>query len=178
MKPAIHTTLHRIPANRYMTTVSEEWLARYWPALALPVAICVAIGLIVDPAFTFVAFMLLCIILPFVMMMLYFNYALTPEATMAVRPHVLSVDQVSGIDVTFAPDPVTGREYSPVHLDWQEVSKAEIRSNDVVLRLHGRNFRYVIIPYSALTDDAGCSQPTDQLHRMLLETGKIPNMTL
>ncbi len=164
-----------------MTTVSEEWLSRYWPALVLPVAICVAIGLVFDPAFTFVAFMLLCIVLPMVMMMLYFNHALTPEASMAVRPHIMAIGPDSGIDVTFAPDPVTGREYTPVHIDWQEISQAEIRSDDVVLRFHDRNFRYVIIPYSALIgddDDPDGTQPTARLHQMLNDAGKIRDITI
>lgn len=166
----IHTSQHRISANRYMTTVSEEWLGRYWWTLALPVAACLAIGTLINVAFTFVAFMLLCLVLPFIMMMLYFNYALTPEATMAVRPHTISMDPEKGIDVNFRPDPETGKEFKPVHLDWSEVSEVETRSSDVVLKFHRRNYRYVIIPYFALNDDPELVQ---RLHDLLASTGKL-----
>lgn len=177
MTHSIHTALHRISANRYMTTVSEEWLARYWWALAIPVIACLAVGMFINPAFTFVAFMILCIVIPFVMMMLYFNYALTPEATMAVRPHTVTVDPERGIDVNFAPDPVTGREYRPVHLDWSEVSHAEVRSADVVLRFRRHNYRYMIIPNSALAE-SGDPALVERLHQLLRDVGKINDLNL
>lgn len=161
-----------------MTTVSEEWLARYWPALAVPVASCIVVGMTIDHAFTFVAFMLLCLVLPFVMMMLYFNYALTPEATMAVRSHALTADAAKGIDVTFEPDRLTGRKYKSVHLDWSDVSEAEIRSTDVVLRFHDRNYRYIIIPYSAFPADGNQDAFVKRLHQLLHDTGKIKSLKL
>lgn len=158
-----------------MSTVSEEWLGRYWWTLALPVAACLAIGTFVNAAFTFVAFMLLCIVLPFVMMMLYFNYALTPEATMAVRHHSVTLDPVAGIDVEFQSDPDTGREFTPVHLCWDDVSEAEIRSSDVVLKFNSRNYRYMIIPYFALNDDP---VEVTKLHEVLRYAGKVNTLIL
>ncbi len=175
MTATVITAQHRISANRYMTTVSEEWLGRYWWTLALPVVACLAVGAIVNAAFTFVAFMLLCLVIPFVLMMLYYNYALTPEATMAVRPHTVTLDPVSGIDLHFLPDPESGREYKPMHLDWDQVSGVEVRSSDVVLKFHRRNYRYVIIPYFALDNDP---RLVDRLHEVLRAAGKINDLTL
>lgn len=175
MSHKIRTTRHRISANRYMTTVSEEWLGRYWWTLAIPVVACLAVGALVNTAFTFVAFMLLCLVLPFVLMLLYFNYALTPEATMAVRHHSVTIDPDSGIDIDFQPDELTGREFSPVHLGWDDVSEAEIRSSDVVLKFNRRNYRYMIIPYFALNDDP---EEVSRLHDVLRNAGKVRSLIL
>lgn len=157
----ITTAPHHISAHRYMVTVAESWLGRHWWTLALPVAACLAIGATVNVAFTFVAFVLLCLVLPFIMMMLYFNYALTPEAAMAVRPHTVRIHPTDGIDVEFMPNPDNGRTYAPVHISWLEVQAAEKRSSDVAITFRNRCYRYLIIPYFSLNDD------TDRVNAML-----------
>ncbi|MDE7387754.1 MAG: hypothetical protein K2M97_00720 [Muribaculaceae bacterium] len=173
----ITTSLHRISSHRYMTTVGEEWFARYWWVLVLPVGICLAIGITVDAAFTFVAFIILCLVIPPAMMMLYYNYALTPEASAAVRPHTLSVSPAEGLDIEFAPDAESGRSFDPIHVDWNEVSHVDVRSHDVVISLARRPYRYLIIPYSALDPDEG-SEAVARLHELLHKSGKYNPVTL
>lgn len=174
---AITTDLHRISSHRYMTTVGEEWFARYWWALVLPVGICLAIGAMVDVAFTFVAFIILCLVIPPLMMMLYYNYSLTPEASAAVRLHTLTVSPAGGLAIDFAPDAESGRQYSPIHVDWNEVSHVDVRSHDVVISLVRRPYRYLIIPYSALGPDEGPDAVT-RLHEILHKSGKYNPVTL
>lgn len=170
MNPTIQTELHRISVSRYMSTVMEDWLGRYWWILAIPVAGCLAVGAFVNMAFTFVAFMFLCLVVPFIMMLIYYNYALTPEATIAVRPHWVSLNPDSGIDVEFRPDPETGREYKPVHIDWAQISSVESRSSDVVIKFHHGGFRYLIIPFFALNNDDPAM--VGELHELLRRVGK------
>lgn len=137
-----------------MVTVAEAWLGHYWWVLALPVITCFAVGSVINVAFTSVSFVLLCLILPLIMMMLYFNYAITPEAAMAVRPHIIKIDIRRGIDIEFADNPDTGRTYSPVHIDWQEIDTVEYRSSDTAITFRNRNYRFLIIPYYSFDSES------------------------
>lgn len=88
------------------------------------------------------------------MMMLYFNYAITPEAAMAVRPHIIKIDIRRGIDIEFADNLDTGRTYSPVHIDWQEIDTVEYRSSDAAITFRNRNYRFLIIPYYSFDSES------------------------
>lgn len=149
----IVTTSYRTPAHRYMRSVAEEWLGAWWWALALPVAACLSVGAVINVTFTFVAMMLIFLVAPLIMLFLYYNYALTPEAIMAVRPHEVTIDREQGIDVSFEPHPESGRTYPPVHIGWGDVHDVEYNPTEIIVKLHRSGYRLLIIPYEALASE-------------------------
>lgn len=154
MENAYTTQIFSTGAHQYMRAVSELWLGRWWWTLVLPVCACFALAAAVNVAFTFVGFMLLFLIAPMVLMFLYFSHALTPEARMAILPHRVRVD-ASGIDVEFPADDEAGesaRREPSRHFAAEDILSVERRSQDVMVMLKGRSYRFMLVPYEAMGD--------------------------
>lgn len=103
-------------------------------------------------AFAFVALMMLFIVIPMIMSFLYFYYALTPEAIMAMRNKRILINPDKGITVTYEPadtdDSVPA--FPPSHVNWQEITEIEYRNHDIMLHLTGSHYRFILIPYDAI----------------------------
>ncbi|MDE6491110.1 MAG: hypothetical protein K2L49_08145 [Muribaculaceae bacterium] len=169
MNPILNTSTYSTSANSYMRTVAEVWLGRWWWCLIIPVASCFALAATVNVAFTFVGFMILFLIVPTVVMFLYFAHALTAEARMAVLRHRVSVSS-DEIVVDFEPDELTGNEYEPVHIGIREIVGVECRSHDLMLHLSGSQYRFLLIPYDAIGSDSAIAAMTARLNDMAVSS--------
>ena len=152
MKTTIETDVHRTDSYQYMRAVAEVWSGRWWWAIVLPVISCFALGMALNPAFVFVAFMIVFLIVPLVMMFLYFYHALTPEARMAILSKRLRISPESGIEVVY--EPIGESESAPAstHVSWDEVTDIEYRNRDVMMHLSGSRYRFMLVPYDAMRD--------------------------
>lgn len=148
-----------------MRAVAEVWLGRWWWCLIIPVAACFALAATVNVAFTFVGFMILFLIVPTVVMFLYFAHALTDEARMAILPHRISV-MSDGIMVDFDSDELTGREYAPVYIGGHDMVGLECRAHDLMLHLSGGQYRFLLIPYDAIGAESEVAGMTARLRAM------------
>jgi len=135
-----------------MRAVAEVWSGRWWWTIALPVIACLALGMALNAAFVFVAFMLVFLIVPLVMMFLYFCHALTPEARMAILYKRLRISPESGIDVVYEPAGDSGTAPASTHVSWDEVTDIEYRDRDVMMHLSGNRYRFMLVPYDAMPD--------------------------
>ncbi|MDE7443945.1 MAG: hypothetical protein K2M65_07265 [Muribaculaceae bacterium] len=151
MSEKITTSVYQTGAHTYMRAVAEMWLGRWWWIMIVPVGVCFVIGATVNVAFAFIGFMAIFLLVPMIIMFLFFTHALTPEASMAILPHEVTTSD-TGLDVTFVTNDETNRQYPPVHIDWNDVRSLEWRSNDIMLHLKGTPYRFLLIPYDAIGD--------------------------
>ncbi len=141
---------YRTGSGHYIRTVAGLWAARWWWTIALPITACFIFAA-TNIAFAFVALMILFIIIPMIISFLYFYYALTPEAIMAMRNKRI---HFSTKDITITYEPANEEDstpaYPPAHIDWNDVISIEYRSRDMILHLKGSRYRFLLIPYEAI----------------------------
>ena len=132
MDTPFETGIHSTNSYQYMRAVAEVWSGRWWWAIALPVVTCFALGMALNIAFVFMAFIIAFLIVPVVIMFLYFYHAITPEARMAILNKRLRISPDSGIDVIYEPlgDDAPAPE----------------------MHLSGSRYRFMLLPYEALGD--------------------------
>lgn len=129
-----------------MKLVAEDLLTARWWLFLVPVALLAAAGWLIDPVWFMVLLMVICIVIPSVMMFIYFNYSMTPEAVSAIRPHTNAIGPDGDITLEFKPDDDTERTYKPFIVRADEISSVEQHGKFVVIRLLNRPYRYVFLP--------------------------------
>lgn len=80
----IKTEVIRGSTSRYIAHIATHWLERRWWALLIPIAVPVALGLTVNHAWLLVAFMLLLLCYPSLLLLLLGRYVLRSQARKAV----------------------------------------------------------------------------------------------
>lgn len=130
-----------------MRLVIEEWLIdRGWiPAIPLA-AVALAAWKTGDLRLWVLVPVLICLIFPLLMVFVYYTYALTPEATAAVRSHHTRVNADGSLTLTPEPDAESGRRLPDLHIGANEIKSVEERADRHIVRLNGKPFRFIIIP--------------------------------
>ncbi len=152
MDTPFETGIHSTNSYQYMRAVAEVWSGRWWWAIALPVVTCFALGMALNIAFVFMAFIIAFLIVPVVIMFLYFYHAITPEARMAILNKRLRISPDSGIDVIYEPIGDDAPAPETEHVPWSDVTAIEYRDRDVMMHLSGSRYRFMLLPYEALGD--------------------------
>lgn len=132
-----------------MRLVAEEWLiSRGWLVI-LPIAgLAFAAYKTGDFRLWVVIPVLVCLILPLVMVFMYYKYALTPEAIAAVWPHRVRVSADGSLTlIPEAPDPESNAAPRPeLRVPAKEIKTVDHRASRVIIHLKNKPFRYIIIP--------------------------------
>lgn len=86
--------------NRYISHMATRWLERWWWTLSAPIIILVALGITVNQAWLLVAFMLLLLCYPSLLLLLFGRYALRSQARKAVFSYqITAIPQ--GMTITY-----------------------------------------------------------------------------
>ena len=85
--------------QQFVARILHLWLKRYWWILALPVVVCGAMA-VFKWEWIIVALMIILLIYPFVLAMVYFNYALAPENRRFIKPLRLDVSP-NGMKISY-----------------------------------------------------------------------------
>lgn len=130
----------------YVRRVGLALLARWWWAWLLPVAAC-CVAATVEAVWIFVALMLVCLLYPGLVMFIYMNYALSPEARRTLLPHT----------VTLAPDGLTvnyhdDRNTPPETFTREDITSVECGRNDIVFHLRTPRYHHIAIPVHAVPE--------------------------
>lgn len=155
MNATFVTQPYKTGSGDYIRTVAVLWTARWWWTIALPITTCFILATTINIAFAFVALMILFIIIPMIMSFLYFYYALTPEAIMAMRNKRLHIVPDKHIIVNY--ETATGDDdisatLPPSEIKWNEITGIEYRNHDMMLHLSGSRYRFLLIPYESIGD--------------------------
>ncbi len=151
MNHAIETKAYKTDSGQYMKAVAELWAGRWWWTIALPIATCFILAYTVNVAFVFVGLMLVFIVVPMIMSLLYFYYAFSPEAIIAIRNKRLHIIPNERITINYEPiEENTETPYPSTSINWDEIVMMEYRNRDIMLRLSGSRYRFLLIPYEAI----------------------------
>jgi membrane protein implicated in regulation of membrane protease activity len=163
MKGSIfETSEFSMPINMYVKMIILSLLMRWFWLLASPIVLCVILAIFVSYKFVLVALMILFLILPFVLMMVYFYYSSTQEAQISILKKRMEITH-EGIIVYFSPilrhkyDTDEEDEYfapKECFIGREEVIKVENMGNKVVIYLAGNRCRIISIPLEVVKGDS------------------------
>lgn len=138
------TSIFRITPAQYVRTATGIWMARGGWMWFLPAVAMVCAGF-ADWRFFIVALALICIVYPGVMMLVYFNHALRPEAAFATIPHRISFS-LAGIDIEYFPTDDTVNCPPSRHIPVSDISRADDTGRSVILTLRSGGYDFILIP--------------------------------
>ncbi len=148
------TAIFSISPGTYVRTILGIWASQWWWAILIPPASLATLGVVLNPAFYYIALMLLFLIYPGVLVLIYFNYALTPEARAEIIPHRLTFRH-EAISIEYFK---SGTDNDGNNIFILE-SESTVNASDItdithtrtktVLRLQSRRIRIIIVPYTA-----------------------------
>ncbi|MDE6535142.1 MAG: hypothetical protein K2K82_03935 [Muribaculaceae bacterium] len=140
---------HKVSTGAYMRLVAEEWLlSRGWLVVLPIVGLALAAYHTGDFRLWVVIPVLVCLILPLIMVVIYYKYSLSPEAIASVWPHRVRVSADGSL--TLLPEPpaedsgAAPRHELRVHA--KEIKAIDERSSRYIIHLKNKPFRFIIIP--------------------------------
>lgn len=146
----IETRFFAITPGKYVRTAIAIWLMRYgWMGVVI-ISGFVAAGFL-DPRFFIVAAAITLIAYPGVMMIVYFNHALTKEAAYCVVPHKVKFDDTFiSIEYQIQED----RPTPPIRtIRMDEIENAEDTGSSLKISLKGKKYDFIDIPAEAFEGD-------------------------
>lgn len=139
-----------------------RWLVKSAWLFAAPIVACFVLAFLVDYAFAFVSLMLLFLVFPTALMMVYFNYAMKPEARAATsrRMVILSGGQIIGRHQPETTDEESDETLKTVAqiadtvVDVKSIRSYDIRKRQLVFTTGSGADELLIIPLEAFDNDA------------------------
>lgn len=146
----VETQYFRISPQRYVRTAMGVWLGRYgWIGITV-IAAFIAAGL-ADARYFIVAAALTLIAYPGVLMLVYFNHALTKEAAYGTIPHKIVITD-SGIQIVYAE--IDTHPTPPMQtVDSDEFAKVEDTGPELKIMLRSGRYDVILIPTEAFSVD-------------------------
>lgn len=142
---AIVTDAFRDKPDRYVRRIMSMWFGRWWWTMAVPVLVCVALSA-VNAVWIFVAMMILFLLVPGIIAMVYYNYALTPRASMALADRTVTL-RAKSLVVRMVD---SGKEevYTPT-----DIRSVEDSGKRLIVRFHKPQYSHIAIPMTAIPED-------------------------
>lgn len=139
----------RIEPRRYIKTIASRCLWRYGWIAAIPLAIVFALSL-TDIRFIYLALMIIFVAYPMALMLLYYNYALKPQAVAATLNHHLEYDN-DCIIVVFDEEHPLARTYD---IKWSDIADYEYKGEWVLLTFFDNRIDcFLALPQRAMSDN-------------------------
>lgn len=139
----------------------KRWIGDHIVMLAMPPFILAFFGVLFDLRILVVALMLVFVIIPPIMMIVYFYHAMSPTAAFSILRHFVSVD-TSGLTFTYIPDEnPAGQEIhdetkdtaiparEPGHISWDRIARIDETSASMVITLDDSPYSIILIPRDA-----------------------------
>lgn len=140
--------------SRYIAHIATRWIERRWWALLIPIAIPVALGVTVNQAWLLVAFMLLLLCYPSLLLLLFSRYVLRSQARKAVfsysvtatpRKMTITYFQLSDSE---APAPPAETIF------FDQTVEYTITRKGLIIEWGGTSYDFIFIPHEALQSRA------------------------
>lgn len=136
----VSTEIYKVGAPALATAIMKLWIRRNWWAMALGPALCLVTAATVDVKFVYIALMMVFVVLPPVMITVYFYHALSPEARMTVLPHRV-VKEAGGLRIIYE----GADEDTPPRVDdfipWSRIRGRRIGGGMIQYRLNYGRYR-------------------------------------
>lgn len=144
----ITTGTFKVEASTLARIIMQLWVKNHIIQLALPPLILLFFGSLLDLRFVIVALMLVFVIIPPIMMTVYFYHAASPDARYSVLPHSLHMDE-KGITFTYYPidENTPARESETV--DWEKIGHMQLKRDGFILTLSHASYSIIYVPSTA-----------------------------
>lgn len=141
--PLLQIRQLQVTSSTYLSLLSRMYLRARWSWLSLPVVLCVTLAaLLADVRWLIVGLMVLFVVIPMLLALAYFNYALSLEARWSLLSKDLTLND-EGIAMQFDDDRVCHRL-----LHWDQVSRLCVADEYLLLMLSVRRFTFLVIPFA------------------------------
>jgi hypothetical protein len=142
---ASYTTsqFHGTPSG-FARHVGAMWLGRWWWVVTLPIVLCLLLS-INEATWLFVTLMLVFMLYPGLTMMVYFNYAFSPEARRTLYEQTVTVTDCK-ITVSYIEKNYTA-DYGV-----NDVVGVEFNSKHTLIKLKHPRYNHIAIPLTAVDD--------------------------
>lgn len=134
-------------AGQYVRRCMTAWFGHWWWLLAVPVAVCVALALVVSSVWLFVAMMFLFLLVPAVIAGVYYNYAFSPEALTTLYDKRVRLCPDGGLDVILVDKGKT------MHFAPADIVSVEDTGKHLVVNVRRPRFHHIAIPLDAIPQD-------------------------
>lgn len=150
----------QVTASKYMRELCLMFLADNLLWMIFPIALCGAVGVLVDVRLIIVALMVLFVVLPLILALLYLYYGFSPEAMWSIMEKVAVIDN-EGISLSF-----TDERMKKHAIGWDDVRYIIEKEDVVMLMLRGKRYKCFMLPKSAIDPDVSQAlrQFTSQVH--------------
>lgn len=147
----IATEIIRLKPGRYVRLAAGIWLGKWWWVFLLPL---LALGVMAmgDIVYLVAIFALICIVYPGIMMLMYFDHALRPEAAFATLPHKIEVSD-KGLCITYFPAEEGARCPKPRFIPIEMIDVVEDNGHSWTITLKSSKYDFIEVPKSAIPPD-------------------------
>lgn len=133
-----------------MCHVASVWLGKWWWLAGIPVITPIALGMTLDPTWFFVALMIMCLCYPTIMLIVFCNHGLKPQARKASHDSIAEINH-RGLRVTYIPIDENIPAPSPTLIKYDEISEYHITRKGIVLSWDNDPYNFIVIPHDCLS---------------------------
>lgn len=137
---------NNITATTYNAILRSMYVRRNGVWLALPVVVCLAAGFI-DVRFLIAGLLFLVVVMPMVVALIYYNYALVQESRWSILTKEIDFDD-DKLTLRFSHE-----RMSDVALPYSGFESRTVSHSCLILFLDRRRYRFLAIPLSAFNGD-------------------------
>ncbi|MBD5267849.1 MAG: hypothetical protein HDS41_06715 [Bacteroides sp.] len=148
----ITTQPFKVDASTLAGIIMKLWVKNHIMFLLLPPAILIFFGSLFDLRLVIVALMTIFVIIPPIMMIVYFYHALSPETRYSLLPHTLACDD-TGITISYIDTDSDFPARDAEHISWSEISSIKSDSTRILITLSLSEYSLILIPKTAFDDE-------------------------
>lgn len=145
MRKSIHIDSFSVSSQQYMRPMLRMYFGRNWWWFVIPILITLGLMFVFhDERWLIVCLMLIFMIFPMILVLIYFNYALTLEVRWSIMEKTITIND-DGMHLIFTDQRMRSRDIS-----WREISSITRDNNAFYFHLKVRRYNYVMIPCEVL----------------------------
>lgn len=140
--------------DRYIAHLAMRWIERRWWVLLIPIAIPIGLGLTINQAWLLVAFMILLLCYPSLLLLLFGQYALRNQARKAVFSYTITATP-NGMTISyFRLNDSEATPPPPETIAFDSTIDYSISSKGLTIKWGNTPFDFTFIPHKAFQSRA------------------------
>ncbi|MCM1504236.1 MAG: hypothetical protein NC127_03460 [Muribaculum sp.] len=151
------TETHKIAPSAYARHLMRIWTVRHWWLVAVLPAIALTLVFVIDWRFLFVAVILVFLVIPHIMVTVYYYHAMSPKAAMSILPHRV-IFESDALRIVYDTEPEgqdedTNSESNTEQIKRQDdiipysdISSITRNKSDILLHLSSGEYNILVIP--------------------------------
>lgn len=158
------TDSFKVSPSSYALHLMRMWTRAHWWLVTVPPAIALSLAITVDWKFLFVAVILVFIVIPHIMVTVYYYHALSPESAMSILPHKIAFE-ADALRIIYEPAEIpdnpdnmentenrTSTQRNDDIIPRDSIKAVTTYKSDYILHLSAGKYRILVIPASVLPD--------------------------